>query len=143
MREPALRGWGEFSSARAAPSRILVLTRRSLPCLGSVLRLKPSAGLITLELFNELRTPKQAFAAREAHEALLELKKLVDDAAKITHAAELESFRAAINRDQNNGVRRSLRDVIERLRSPDFERVVLVVRERWRRPSLSNTMYAN
>jgi ribosomal 50S subunit-associated protein YjgA (DUF615 family) len=77
-----------------------------------------------------LETPKQAFATREAHEALVELKKLVDDAAKITHAAELESFRAAISRDQNHGVRRSLQYVIERLRSPDFERVVLVAREK-------------
>jgi hypothetical protein len=78
--------------------------------------------------------PKQAFAAREAHEALLELKKVVDDAAKTTHAAELESFYLAINQDANDGendvVRRTLQDVAERLQSSDFEVVLSEVREK-------------
>jgi len=77
-----------------------------------------------------LETPKQAFAAREAHEALIALKKLVDEAAKITHEAELESFHAAMSRDQNSRVRRSLQNVIERVKSPDFERAIFVVREK-------------
>jgi hypothetical protein len=77
-----------------------------------------------------LETPKQAFAAREAHEALIELKKLVDDAAKITHEAELESFHAAINRSRDSAVRRSLQNVIERVKSPDFDRAIFVVREK-------------
>jgi hypothetical protein len=77
-----------------------------------------------------LETPKQAFAARDAHEALLELKKVIDDATKTTHAAELESFRAAINRHDDNRVRSSLRSVIERLKSPDFDRVLFEVREK-------------
>ena len=77
-----------------------------------------------------LETPKQAFAAREAHEALIELKKLVDEAAKITHEAELESFRAALNRDKDSSVRRSLQNVIERVKSSDFERAIFVVREK-------------
>jgi len=74
--------------------------------------------------------PKQAFAAREAHEALIELKKIVDEAARMTHAAELESFRAAVHHDQDDGARRSLRDVIERVKSADFDRAVYVVREK-------------
>lgn len=78
----------------------------------------------------ELVTPKQAFAAREAHEALIELKKIIDEAAKMAHAAELESFRAAVHRDQDSSVRSSLRDVIERVKSPDFDRAVFVVREK-------------
>jgi len=78
----------------------------------------------------DLEAPKQAFAAREAHEALLELKKLIDDAARMTHAAELESFRAAISRDQNSGVRGSLQNVVERMKSPDFDRILFVVREK-------------
>ena len=77
-----------------------------------------------------LETPKQAFATREAHEALIELKKLVDEAAKITHQAELESFHAAINRDRDSSVRRSLQDVVERMKSPEFDRAIFVVREK-------------
>ena len=53
-------------------------------------------------------TPKQAFAAREAHQALLELQRLLDEAAKTTHAAELESFHAA-KRGEDTAVRRTLR----------------------------------
>jgi hypothetical protein len=74
--------------------------------------------------------PKQAFAAREAHEALLVLKEVVDEAAKTTHAAELESFYLAINQDENDGVRRTLQNVVERLKSPDFDAVLLEVREK-------------
>ena len=77
-----------------------------------------------------LETPKQAFATREAHEALIELKKLVDEAAKITHQAELESFHAAIIRDRDSSVRRSLQDVVERMKSPEFDRAIFVVREK-------------
>ena len=77
-----------------------------------------------------LQTARQAFAAREAHEALLELKKLVEEAAKITHEAELESFRAAVGRQQNSGVRSTLKNVIERLKSPDFDRAVFAAREK-------------
>lgn len=78
----------------------------------------------------ELKTSKQAFAAREAHEALIELKKIVDEAAKLTHAAELESFHAAVHHDQDEGVRRSLRDVIDRVKSSEFDRAVFAVREK-------------
>jgi hypothetical protein len=42
--------------------------------------------------------PKQAFAAREAHEALLDLKKIVDEATETAHSAELESFHLAATR---------------------------------------------
>jgi hypothetical protein len=78
--------------------------------------------------------PKQAFAAREAHEALLVLKEVVDDAAKTIHAAELESFYLATNQDEsdaeNDVVRRTLQNVAERLQSPDIEVVLLEVREK-------------
>jgi hypothetical protein len=74
--------------------------------------------------------PKQAFAAREAHEALLVLKDLVDDAAKTTHSAELESFSLAVNQEENEGVRRTLQNVAERLKSPDFEAVLTEAREK-------------
>ena len=75
-------------------------------------------------------TLKQAFAAREAHEALLELKKLVDEATTTTHAAELESFRLAVKREQPISVRQSLEMVIARLKSPNFDAVLSMAREK-------------
>jgi hypothetical protein len=77
-----------------------------------------------------LETPKQAFAAREAHEALVELKRLVDEAARLTHEAELEAFHTAIRRDENDNVRKSLQNVIERVKSPDLDKAIFVVREK-------------
>ena len=78
--------------------------------------------------------PKRAFAARDAHEAVLVLKEVVDEAARTLHAAELESFSLAISRDENDGendvVRRTLQNVAERLQSPDIEVVLLEVREK-------------
>ena len=40
---------------------------------------------------------KRALAAREAHLALLDLKRVVDEAALTTHAAELEAVHLAIS----------------------------------------------
>ena len=77
-----------------------------------------------------LETPKQAFATREAHEALIELKKLVDEATRITHEAELESFYVAISINRDGAVRRTLQNVIERVKSPDFDRAIFVVRQK-------------
>jgi hypothetical protein len=42
----------------------------------------------------------------------------------------LELFYLAINLGENNGVRRTLLQVAERLRSPDFEAVLIEVREK-------------
>jgi hypothetical protein len=78
----------------------------------------------------KLETPKQAFAAREAHEALIELKRLVDEATALTHQAELEAFHAAICRNQNDNVRQSLQNVVERVKSPDLDKAIFVVREK-------------
>jgi hypothetical protein len=74
--------------------------------------------------------PKQAFAAREAHEALLELKKLVDEVTKTTHTAELESFYVAIHHGHRGEVQRTLQDVVELLESPKFEAVLSRAREK-------------
>lgn len=76
------------------------------------------------------KTLKQAFAAREAHKALLELKKVVDGAAEVTHEAELESFHVAASRNEDDHARRSLHDVEELLKSPKFDSVVLSVRKK-------------
>lgn len=73
---------------------------------------------------------KTALAARDAHLALLELKKLVDDATRVTHAAELEAFHLAISSHLDGEVRTPLRKVIASLRSADFETTLSQVRER-------------
>src|SRR5215470_18311189 len=68
-------------------------------------------------------TPKQAFAARDAHEALLELKQLVEEATKDTHSAELEAFHLGVGGDEYNEVRLTLEGIVARLRSPDRETI--------------------
>jgi len=75
-------------------------------------------------------TPKQAFATREAHEALLDLKNIIDEATKTTHTAELESFRLAVERSEIDGVRRTLQEVGDRLKSPSFDAVLSQVRDK-------------
>jgi hypothetical protein len=74
--------------------------------------------------------PRQALATREAHDALLDLKKLVDEAAKETHEAELESFSAAITQCECTGARLMLQSVVERFKSPNFDAVLTTVREK-------------
>ena len=74
--------------------------------------------------------PKQAFAAREAHEAWLELKKLVDEVAQNIHAGELESFSVAIKPEQDSSVRRTLQTVMNRLNSASFDALLSRAREK-------------
>jgi hypothetical protein len=75
-------------------------------------------------------TPKQALAAREAHEALLELKRLVDEVTKTTHTAELESFHIASHRGYRGDVQRMLQGVVDLLESPAFDAVLSRVRDK-------------
>ena len=72
---------------------------------------------------------KRALAAREAHLALLDLKKIVDEATRTTHAAELEAVHLAIRSRPIEESSRSLRDVLESLGSPNFEATLSRVRE--------------
>jgi len=74
--------------------------------------------------------PKQAFAAREAHQALLDLKKVVDEATETAHNAELESFYLAVNRSELDTVRRTLQEIVNRLTSPSFDDILSEVREK-------------
>ena len=76
--------------------------------------------------------PKQAFAAREAHEALLDLKKIVDEATETAHTAELESFYLAVKRSEFDGVRKTLQEVEACMNSPAFDATLSRVRENWR-----------
>jgi len=70
---------------------------------------------------NKIILQKRAIATRDAHLALLDLKKLVDEAARATHAIELEAIGMAISQRQHCDVCTTLRVVVERLRSSDFE----------------------
>jgi hypothetical protein len=79
---------------------------------------------------NSLRMRKQALATREAHIALLDLKKLVDDATQTTHAAELEAVHLAIRPHPEGDTSVTLRVVLERLRSANFEATLSQVREK-------------
>jgi len=74
--------------------------------------------------------PKQAFAAREAHEALLDLKKIIDEATETAHTAELESFHLAAARGEIEDVRSVLQEVANRLKSLSFDDKLAQVREK-------------
>lgn len=63
----------------------------------------------------------RALAAHDAHVALLELKKVVDDAAHAAHAAELEAVHLAVTAREDNNIRTALQVIVDRLRSPNFE----------------------
>jgi hypothetical protein len=64
---------------------------------------------------------KCALATREAHEALIVLKRVVDEAARTTHAAELEAVHLALNSKGSGDVTIKVRTIIERLKSPAFD----------------------
>jgi hypothetical protein len=76
----------------------------------------------------DMRT--RALAARDAHLALLELKKLVDDATQATHAAELEAVYLAVSARQGDDVRMTLKVIMDQLASPDFETTLSQIREK-------------
>ncbi len=71
-----------------------------------------------------------ALAARDAHLALLDLKRLVDEAAQKTHAAELDAVGMAISTREDRDIRTKLSTVMDHLRSPDFEAALSQVREK-------------
>ena len=69
-----------------------------------------------------------ALIAREAHSALLDLKKLVDTATETIHAAEIEIVGLAIGHKQSGDPLQTLRTAAETLRSPNFEATILEAR---------------
>lgn len=73
---------------------------------------------------------KRAMATRDARLALLELKKLVDEAERTTHAAELEAIHLAITSTQSSDIRTTLKVVMDRVKSPKFEETLLEIREK-------------
>jgi hypothetical protein len=60
---------------------------------------------------------RRALAARDAHLALLDLKRVVDEAAQTTHAAELEAVHLAMSPRMQGDISSKLRSAIERLGS--------------------------
>ena len=79
---------------------------------------------------NRVEMQKGALAARDAHLALLDLKRLVDEAAKTAHAAELDAVGMAISTREGRDIRSRLSTVMERLQSPNFEATLSHVREK-------------
>lgn len=76
----------------------------------------------------DMRT--RALAAHDAHLALLELKKLVDDAAQATHRAELEAVYLAVSARQGTDICTTLRVIIDRLNSPNLETTLSQIRQK-------------
>jgi hypothetical protein len=72
---------------------------------------------------------KRALAAREAHIALLDLKKLVEEAAQTAQDAEFEAAHLAIRPRTDGDIAPKVRKVLDRLTSADFESVLLRARE--------------
>ena len=64
---------------------------------------------------------KKALAARDAHMALLRLKKLVEDAAETTHAAEFEAIQMAIHSGESASITTTLQVVTDQLKSANFD----------------------
>ena len=64
---------------------------------------------------------RRALAARDAHLALLDLKRAVDEAAQTTHAVELEAVHLAIRPRMDGDIASKLRSAIERLGSDAFQ----------------------
>jgi len=73
---------------------------------------------------------KQAFAAREAYEALRDLKQILDEVTDTTHAVELESFHVAAAGTETDSVRRALQEIVNRLSSPGFDDALSQVRQK-------------
>ena len=76
-----------------------------------------------------LEMKKRALAARDAHLALLDLKKVVDEATQTTHAAELEAVHLAVSPGQTGDVSTTLRVVMERLGPANLEATLNKVRQ--------------
>jgi hypothetical protein len=75
-------------------------------------------------------THKGALAAREAHSALLELRAMVETAAKKVHAAEFEAARMAIGGREAEPLLTPLQSAADSLRSPSFEAAVAQARDK-------------
>jgi hypothetical protein len=71
-----------------------------------------------------------ALITRDAHVAVLDLKKIVDSAAEKIRVAERETVGVAIGRRQGDDPLRTLQDAAETLQSPNFQAAVSLAREK-------------
>jgi hypothetical protein len=71
-----------------------------------------------------------ATITRDAHEALLDLKKLVEQAAETIRVAERETIGVAIGKQSGDDPVRTLRDAAEKLESPSLESAISRAREK-------------
>jgi hypothetical protein len=71
---------------------------------------------------------KAALVTREAYQAVLELKQLVDSATKKVHTAELERVGQAVGSSQQEDALRTLRTAAESITSPNFDAAVAQAR---------------
>jgi hypothetical protein len=70
---------------------------------------------------------KRALAAREAHIALLDLKRVIEEAAQTAQDAEFEAAHLAIGRRTDGDITPKVRKVLDRLAS--FEATLVRARE--------------
>lgn len=73
---------------------------------------------------SSLAMRRAALTARDAHTALLELKRLVDNATQKIHAAELEMVGQAIGRSKTPDPLRALRAAAQSLESPALDAAI-------------------
>jgi len=72
---------------------------------------------------------RQALAARYAHMALLDLQRVVEEAARTTHCLELEAVHMAVSSRRTEDLSSKLRSVLDRLTSADFEAALAKARQ--------------
>jgi hypothetical protein len=72
---------------------------------------------------------RRAQAARAAHLALLELKQVIEEAARTTHCAELEAVHLAVSSQTTEDFSSKLQSVLDRLGSADFEATLSKARQ--------------
>jgi len=72
---------------------------------------------------------RRALAARDAHEALLDLKRVVEEAARTTHCVELEAVHLAVSSRRTDDIFSKLRSVLEQLVSADFDAALAKARQ--------------
>jgi hypothetical protein len=73
---------------------------------------------------------RRALAARQAHLAMLDLRKVVDEVATTIHTAELEAVHLAISAKSTGDITTTLRVAMERLGPAHIEVALAEVREK-------------
>jgi len=79
---------------------------------------------------NSTSMQRMALVARDAHSALLDLKRIVDSTVEKIRAAELQSVGAALGSPRTDDPLSTLRMAAEALRSADFETAVSQARSK-------------